>query len=161
MYRGIGILVFILIPGLHAESLVLDPAQVCQWMSDDRFRGGSRYTQSRNLYRCNTNRKPITRGDPPKSDVRFVAEGSENAITQVRLEMQMRSSRHPQQALARFREYANSLTKRALSVELPEEIGKSLMSGTIGEWPVAGRTVTLKRVQDRGSSYDFHFGIRF
>jgi len=71
----------------------------------------------------------------------------------------MRAFRKPQQALGRFREYAATLTKTALSAELPEEAGKSLMSGPNGEWPVAGRTIQLERVQDRGNTYDYFFRI--
>jgi len=145
---------------LHAAPFSAPPTEICQWMQQDKFRGALNYSANKSgLYRCTSLRRNINRGEPPKSDVRFIAQGTQTAVTTVRLEMRMRSFRKPQQALRKFREYAATLAATALSAELPEEAGRSLMSGTVGEWPVAGRIIKLERVQDRGNTYDYYFRI--
>ncbi|MET0029716.1 MAG: hypothetical protein ABW101_18945 [Candidatus Thiodiazotropha sp.] len=145
---------------VHASDTLGAPDTVCQWMSEERFGGLSEYRQRGSQYRCATNRKPIDRGEPVSSDVRYLAFGSKDEILEVRLEMQMRSARQPQQVLKRFADYAEVLSIKATGKDLPEEVGPSIMSGIAGEWQQHGRTFRLRRVQDHGSRYDLHFIIR-
>lgn len=129
-------------------------------MKAERFSGGNKYAGvNADLFRCATLRKPIAQGEPVASDVRYLAEGTATAINEVRLEMRMRSFRQPQQTLRKFQEYAATLAKKALSVELPEEVSKSIRSGVIGHWQVAGKTIKLEKLHQVVGSYDFHFSI--
>ncbi|MET0052684.1 MAG: hypothetical protein ABW095_16600 [Candidatus Thiodiazotropha sp.] len=145
--------------GVQASESFGEPDSVCQWMSEQRFSVLSAYRQRGSQYSCATNRKPIDRGEPVKSDVRYRAMGTESEVIEVRLEMQMRSARQPQQVLKRFADYAEVLSIKATGKDLPEEVGRSIMSGIAGEWQQHGRTFRLKRVQDHGSRYDLHFII--
>ncbi|MET0091844.1 MAG: hypothetical protein ABW068_17835 [Candidatus Thiodiazotropha sp.] len=144
---------------VHASDSLGTPDTVCQWMSEERFGGVSEYRQRGSRYSCATNRKPIDRGEPVSSDVRYLAFGTRGEIQEVRLEMQMRSARQPQQVLRRFEGYAQVLSIQATGKDLPEEVGRSIVFGIAGEWQVNARTFQLRRVQDHGSRYDLHFII--
>lgn len=160
MHRYTPLLLIFFAPCLQAEPFTGSPEVICQWMKAERFSGGNKYAGVKDdLYRCATLRKPIARGEPVGSDVRYVAEGTATAINEVRLEMRMRSFRQPQQTLRKFQEYADALTKIALSIGLPEEVSKSIRSGVIGDWQVSGKTIKLEKLHQVVGSYDFHFSI--
>ncbi len=151
---------FLLISNLSAAPFSASPEQLCHWMKTEKFGGSSDYrVQKNDLFRCSSSRKPISQGEPVLSDVRYIAEGSERAITEVRLEMQMRSFRQPQGTLRKFGQYAQSLTQNTLAVDLPEETLNALLAGITGEWTVAGKQVSLEKVQNYGTSYDYLFRI--
>ena len=162
MIRCIPLALVFFTSGLQAEPFTTSPEIICQWMQSERFAGKSKYASVRDdLYRCTTLRKPITRGEPVGSDVRYVAEGTAEAIDQVRLEMRMRSFRQPQQTLRRFRAYADTLIQTALSTGLPEEVSIAIRSGVTGDWQVSGHTIKLEKLHVMSGSYDFHFSIQF
>lgn len=161
MIRYTPLLFILFTSSLQAEPFSASPEIICQWMESERFGGKSKYASVRDdLYRCATLRKPITRGEPVGSDVRYVAEGTAEAINQVRLEMRMRSFRQPQQTLRRFQAYADTLTQTALSTGLPEDVSTAIRSGVTGHWPVAGKTIELEKLHVMSGSYDFHFSIQ-
>jgi hypothetical protein len=161
MHHYIPLLLILFASGLQAEPFADSPDIICQWMNPERFAGSGKYTRAKDdLYRCATLRKPINRGEPPGSDVRYVAQGTATAIGQVRLELRMRSFRQPQQTLKRFHAYADALTRLALSIGLPEEAGRSIRSGVIGEWQISGKTIRLEKSHVVSGSYDFVFSIQ-
>jgi len=161
MNRYVPLLLVVFASTLQAEPFAASPEIICQWMQSERFAGKSEYASVKDdLYRCVTLRKPITRGEPLGSDVRYLAEGTEETINQVRLEMRMRSFRQPQQTLRRFQAYADTLTQIALSTGLPEDVSAAIRSGITGHWKLSGKTVMLEKLHVMSGSYDFHFSIQ-
>ncbi|MET0067396.1 MAG: hypothetical protein ABW076_13705 [Candidatus Thiodiazotropha sp.] len=160
LISSISLVMVMLAVDLQASESLGTPDLVCQWLREEGFVRVSEYRERGSHYSCATSRKPINRGEPVNSEVRYRAIGTKGEIQEVRLEMQMRSSRQPQQVLKRFADYAEVLSIKATGKDLPEEVGRSIMSGIAGEWQVNGRTFHLRRVQDHGSRYDLHFIIR-
>jgi len=145
---------------IQAEAFTGTPADICQWMKSEKFAGGNNYEKAKGeIYQCTTLRKTMIQGEPAKSDIRYLAQGTESAVNQVRLEMMMRSFRQPQQTLRKFQEYANTLSNKALGSDLPEDISNTIRSGVIGEWPLSGKTIKLEKLHQAGSSYELHFSI--
>ncbi len=160
MIRYTPVLLIFFTSCLQAEPFPGSPEVICQWMKAERFSGSSKYAGVKDdLYRCASLRKPISRGEPVDSDVRYVAEGTATTISQVRLEMQMRSVLQPQQTLGKFQEYADILTKTALSIELPEEVRTSIRSEVSGDWQNSGKTIKLEQLHQTARGYDFYFTI--
>ena len=161
MNRYTLLLLILFTGGVQAEPFAAFPDIICQWMQSERFSGRSEYARVRDdLYRCATLRKPIRRGEPLGSDVRYLAEGTAEAISLVRLEMRMRSFRQPQQTLRRFLAYVDTLTQTALSTVLPEDVSTAIRSGVTGHWQLSGKTVKLEKLHVMSGSYDFHFSIQ-
>lgn len=136
------------------------PAKACAYMAMEGFRGSTEYHEFKGgQFRCSTLRKPIPRGEPPASDVRYVATGNASAVTRLALELRMRSGRSPQQVLIQFDQYVTALLEKALNEKVLEELSTSIRSAVPGEWQQVGRTLKLVRSQDRGITYDLIFSI--
>ena len=140
---------------------VLTPGDACAFLDQHGLHTAGGYSEFKpGQFRCNSLRKPIIRGEPPKSDVRYIVTGSASAANKLVLELRMRSGRAPQQVLILFSQYVEGLLGKVLKQEVPDDISSAIRSATPGEWQMAGKTLQLKRVHDRANTYDLVFSVK-
>jgi len=155
------VLVPLLTPALSlAAGLVRAPDEACAYLAEDGLGGTGDYREYRpGKYYCWSLRKEIAAGDPQRQSVRYTAEGTEEAVSSLTLELQVPSRSEVQRGHMLFLEYARALVTKALATEMPEEIGKAVLAARPGRWPLAGAEVVIEKRQVKGEGYELALRI--
>lgn len=139
----------------------IDPIAACDYLTGEKFKGSMEYTENEKTgkYSCASLRKPIDKGEPLGSDLKYMVKGNESEATQVSLWLRMNSSRISTPVLREFQKYSNVLYQKAFGNDLPAEISRSMLSAIRGEWHYHGHKISLSRVHDKALVYELIFSI--
>ena len=138
----------------------IEPATACNLLKQENFRGSMQYSQKNSgIYACTSLRKPVNRGEPTGSDMRYEVLGTETETSKVLLHLRMRSHRSSVPVLKEF-ERISSLVYRKLSGDsLPEAISMAIVSAIRGEWVMQDHVIRLQRLHDRAMTYELILSI--
>lgn len=129
-----------------SAGLRLDPQEACDFLVDERLRTRGGYRQSGNLHRCSSQRRNLGGSGRVQNSIRYIAWGDAEAVTGLRLELRVNSGSSVQRAHRQLVNHGAILIKRALDVEMPEELESAILSATNGSWDIKGSTVSLERI---------------
>jgi hypothetical protein len=153
--------IFILLfaQALHARSPI-DPGTACSFLNEDHFRGSMEYSRKKSgYYNCSSLRKPINKGEPTGSDIRYEVRGTESEVTGILLHLRMRSHRISIPVLKEFHRNSETLYQKVFNKSLPEEISIAITSAIRGEWAMDGYKIQLNRLHDNAMTYELIFSI--
>ena len=141
----------------------IDPEAACKYLEQERFRGNLEYKQHKKSqnYSCSSLRKPINKGEPSTSDLRYSVMGTESSVSQVNLLLRMNSFKVSTPVLKEFGRVTDVIYQKAFKDNLPLEIEKSILSALRGEWSFDGYSVKLIRKHDKARVYELEFVIEF
>jgi hypothetical protein len=143
-----------------AAGLAKPPDEACAYLDEEGLGTADAYREYREgKYYCWSLRKNLPAGDPQRHVVRYSAEGSADEVSSLLLDLRVVSRSEVQRAHKLFLEYARALGKKALGEDLPEEVGKAVMSAKPGRWPVAGAEVVIEKAHVEGAAYNLLFRI--
>jgi hypothetical protein len=127
--------------------LAMDPAAACALLGDQGLatRDGYRERQ-RGLFECASIPHRWPPGATTDDEVRFVASGARGRVSQLRLELSLRSRGDVRAVLAAFARLADTLSGRAFGQPLPTEARGAVAAGIVGTWRGAGGEVALERI---------------
>jgi hypothetical protein len=150
-----------LTPFVLSANQSIVPQDACNYLKEERFRGNLEYRKNKNSdsFSCGSLRKPIDKGEPTTSDLRYSVSGSESSVTQISLLLRMNSFKISTPVLKEFSRVSNVIYLKALNKNLPEEIEKSILSAIRGEWQYDGYSVKLIRKHDKARVYELEFMI--
>ncbi|MGD2117220.1 MAG: hypothetical protein PVG66_02575 [Chromatiales bacterium] len=139
----------------------IDPLAACDFLSEQRFRGTLEYKQDKktSVYSCTSLRKPIDRGEPTVSDLRYRVSGTADEARKISLMLSMNSARISTPVVRQFHNNAAILYEKIFAETLPQEISDAILSSIRGDWPRHGYVVKLKRVHDKAFVYEMVFSI--
>ena len=143
-----------------SDSFRADPAVACDFLADDGLRTRGSYRDSGGVYRCSSQRRNLVSAGRLKNSIRFIALGDSESVTQLRLELQMRSGTTVQRAHRQLVDYGRTLIEKSLGVDMPEEIESAILGAVAGSWDVGGSVVRLERVVAGEPGYELRFSIR-
>jgi hypothetical protein len=143
-----------------AKGFQAEPTVACDFLAAEGLRTRGGYLATGDVYRCRSQRRNLVGGGRVSNSIRFVAQGNADAVTQLRLELQVNSRSAIQRAHRQLADYSRSLMQAALGVALPEEVEAAILSAVNGSWVVAGSTVSLERVVSGAPLYELRFQIR-
>ena len=154
------IIFFISSNTLQADQ-VINPEKACQYLSDERFRGNLDYkpVKKSEVYSCASLRKPVDKGEPSTSDLRYAVKGTQNSADQISLLLRMNSFKVSVPVLKEFIRVTEIIYSKAFDMNLPEDIKKSMLSAKAGEWQHNGYTIKLLRQFDKTRTYELVFII--
>lgn len=136
------------------------PSVACDFMAADGLRTRGGYRANGDMHQCSSQRVNIISGGPINNSIRFVAEGDAQAVTQLRLELQINSLTGVQRTLRRMADHSRTLIKNALGAEIPEEVEAAILAATPGTWAVDGSHVSLERIVLGAPGYELRLRIR-
>lgn len=138
----------------------INPDQACNLLKQERFRGNMEYIKQKSGSQgCVSLRKPIRKGEPPASDMRYRVKGTDSQVTSISLHLRMKSHASSIQVLQEFQKTSAYVYEQVLGQSMPEEITNSIISAVRGEWSIQGYRVSLKRLHDRTMTYELIFSI--
>ncbi len=122
----------------------LKPEEACGLLADKGLRtvGGYAATGA-GVFLCSSFEKVIPAGEPIPDTLKFLALGTPQAVTELRVELALKSPGDVQVALRLLYEAVEALAQRALGAQVPEAAQVAIRSGVIGSWPVGRATLTL------------------
>ena len=127
--------------------LSLPPDKACGLLADKGIpaAGGYRATMG-SVHLCGSFQKviPVSNGD--FDTLQFSAQGTEAAVTQLELDLRLKSMGEVQSAFRYLLENVELLAERALGAKVPEEAQVAIRSGVTGKWPLGGATLTVERI---------------
>ena len=159
------ILSSVVVAALFSQALLanqlIDPVAACQFLSEQRFRGSLEYKQDKKtgLYSCTSLRRPIDRGEPSISDLRYQVLGTATEARKIRLQLRMNSPRISTPVVREFHHYADIIYRKVFAEALPQEISDAILSSLRGEWRRHGYLVKLQRIHDKAFVYELVFSI--
>lgn len=144
---------------LNANSPI-DPDTACSFLKGDHFKGSMEYTRNRSgNFNCSSLRKPINKGEPTGSDLRYEVRGTESEATTILLHLRMRSHRISIPVLKEFHRNSETLYQKVFNKTLPEEISTAITSAIRGQWSMDGYKIRLNRLHDKAITYELVFSI--
>ncbi len=148
-------------PQALAAGLTLPPEEACAYLAEAGLPAATDYRAYRDeKYYCWSLRRDLPAGDPVRHRVRYTAEGTAEAVSTLTLELQVVSASEVQRALRLFLDYAKPLVRAATGQDLPEDVGKAVMSARVGRWQAGGADLVLEKANVRGAmSYDLVFRV--
>jgi hypothetical protein len=127
--------------------LVLDPAAACALLEDQGLAARDGYRErQRGLFECASIPQRWPPGATAGDEVRFVASGGRGRVSELRLELSLRSRGDVRTVLAAFARLADTLNGRAFGQPLPAEARGAVAAGIAGTWRGAGTEVALERI---------------
>ena len=153
------IFILLFVQALHARSPI-EPGAACSFLKEDHFRGSMEYSRKKSGdFNCSSLRKPINKGEPTGSDIRYEVRGTESEATGILLHLRMKSHRVSTPVLKEFHRNSETLYQNVFSKSLPEEISIAITSATRGEWAMDGYKIRLNRLHDKAMTYELIFSI--
>jgi hypothetical protein len=141
---------------------VADPDIACALLSDDRLRAGDWYKRSGSeVYECRSHYREFLTDGPLNHRIRYLARGNKTTVNLLLLELQVRARKDVQRAQKHLLEYATTLIKKTLAVDVPGDMEDAILSGIEGSWKLGGVVVNLLRVRSRGMSYELRLEIQY
>lgn len=137
-----------------------EPSVACDFLAPKGLRTRGGYRASGDLHSCRSQRRNVTGGGRVNNSIRFVAQGDAQAVTQLRLELQVNSRSAVQRAHRQLVDYGRALMQAALGVDMPEQVETAILSATIGTWSVARGTVSLERIVSGSPQYELRLRIQ-
>ena len=155
------IIFFISSNTLQADQ-VINPEQACQYLSDERFRGNLDYKQVKNseVYSCASLRKPVDKGEPSTSDLRYAVKGTQTSADQISLLLRMNSFKVSVPVLKEFSRVSDVIYSKAFGSALPEKVKKTILSAQPVKLTKEGHTIILERKFDKTRTYELDFIIQ-
>ena len=136
------------------------PEAACAFLTEAGLRGRNYRRIGEGLYRCNSRRRNLPFGGSEVHAMRFQAQGDAQHVRQLRLTLYVNSKRQVQPAHRRMLENGQLLVQKALEVNMPTEVVRTLLDGATGTWNVAGAAVVLEKSQIQSISHQYHLIIR-
>lgn len=149
-------LVAVTTPALGA-GLALLPEAACSYLAEAGLPAADDYRPFReDQFYCWSLRRDLPAGDPARHRVRYTAEGTAEAVSALVLELQVVSGSEVKRAHRLFLDHAKTLAHAATGQDLPEAVGKAILSGRPGRWR-EGETdfVIQKSSLQAPTSYEF------
>ena len=109
----------------------IDPQEACNYLTNERFRGNLEYKESKRSsgnYSCGSLRKPIDKGEPTTSDLRYSVIGSDSSVSQISLLLRMNSFKISTPVLKEFAKVSGVIYLKAFNESMPEDIERSMLS---------------------------------
>ena len=155
------IMIIMLISGSSIANQPIKPQEACAYLTSERFRGDLEYKKNLTTdgYICSSLRKPVDKGEPLGSDIKYTVKGNEFETHQVSLLLRMNSHRISTPVLREFVKYSSVIYEKAFGEILPSEIKKSILSAIRGEWKMNDHNLKLIRQHDRAFVYELNFII--
>ena len=141
----------------------INPEEACNYLEQERFRGNLAYKENKRSgnYSCGSLRKPIDKGEPTTSDLRYSVSGSDSSVSQISLLLRMNSFKISTPVLKEFAKVSGVIYQKAFNNTLPEDIERSMLSAIRDEWQFEGYSVKLLRKHDKARTYELEFLIEF
>ena len=127
--------------------LPLSPDKACSLLADKGIpaAGGYRATMEGVHLRGSFQKViPVSNGD--FDTLQFFAQGTKEAVTQLELDLRLKSMGEVQSALRYLLENVELLADRALGAKVPADAQVAIRSGVTGKWPLGGATLTVERI---------------
>jgi hypothetical protein len=142
--------------GLAAELQVAEPDVACRLMADHGLatRGGYK-TMTGGTFRCASFRVPLPFGGAANHEVRYFAQGLEDRVQSLNLQLYIRSRENTQAAHRRLLDYAQDIADRALGRAIPDAVARNILSATTGRIVDGNVEWVLEKAQIRGSTYEY------
>lgn len=153
------------LPALFPRALLasqsIDPVAACHFLSEQRFRGALEYKPNRKtgVYSCSSLRKPIDRGEPLGSDLRYQVLGTASEARKISLQLRMNSPRISTPVVRQFQRYADIIYQKVFAEPIPPEISDAMLASLRGEWRMHGYLIKLNRIHDKAFVYELIFSI--
>ncbi len=140
----------------------INPEDACKYLTDERFRGNLTYHENKRSgnYSCASLRKPIDKGEPSTSDLRYSVKGNKSSAEQISLLMRMNSFKVSVPVLKEFSRVSGVIYSKAFGSALPEEVNKTILSAQPGKWTSDEYTIILDRKFDKTRTYELDFIIQ-
>lgn len=146
----IGLAVVLLALGVTAVAgtgLAMDPSAACALLEDQGLAARDGYRErERGWFECASIPQRWPRGATTGDEVRFAASGGRGRVSQLHLELSLRSRGDVRTVLAAFARLADTLSGRAFGQPLPAEARGAVAAGIAGTWRGAGTEVALERI---------------
>jgi hypothetical protein len=134
--------------------LPLTPQTACNLLADQGLAATGGYLPAGGgVYLCSSFKKVLPVGDAVPDTLQFFAQGSAEAVTTLKLELDLRSPGDVQAALRMLLAPVGALTERVLGAQVPEQAQVAIRSGVSGSWPVAGATLKAERITTFTTSF--------
>ena len=151
--------ILLFVQTLYARAPI-DPGSACSLLKEDHFRGSMEYARNKSGdFNCSSLRKPISKGEPTGSDIRYEVRGTESEAIRLLLHLRMRSHRISIPVLKEFHRNSETLYQKVFSKALPEEISSAITSAIRGKWTMDGYKIRLNRLHDKAVTYELIFSI--
>lgn len=133
----------------------------CNYLAEENFTVSRVYTgDEKHRYQgCDSLRKPVDKGEPLGSDLRYSVRGNASVANYISLTLRMNSAKVSTPVLREFHKYSDVIYRKAFSEPLPAEISRAILSAIRGEWQFNNHTIRLKRMHDRALVYELVFSI--
>ena len=120
---------------VRGAGLALAPEAACSYLAEAGLPAANDYRPFREeQFYCWSLRRDLPAGDPVRHRVRYTAEGTAEAVSALVLELQVVSGSEVQRAHRLFLEHAKTLARAATGQDLPEAVGKAILSARPGRW---------------------------
>ena len=127
--------------------LLLKPEVACALLADQGLAVAGGYEASGGgTFSCSSFKKILPVGDSAPDTLQFLAQGSQETVTRLKVELDLRSPGEVQAALRMLLAPVKVLIERVLGASVPEEAQVAIRSGVSGDWRVASATLTVARI---------------
>ena len=125
----------------------LEPRSACDLLADQGLPTAGGYLPAGGgTLICSSHRKALPLGDAAPHSLRFAAQGTAEGVTELTLELELRSPGDVQAALRMLLRSAETLTERVLRTSVPAQAQVAIRSGVSGTWSLAGAILKVERV---------------
>jgi len=144
-----------------AEYVNPDPAAACDLLKSERLRTQGGYISiGKDLYRCSSRPKKLMAGDQVMHTIKYYATGTEDAVTELTLKLDVQTLSENQRAHRYLLQYTEALFKNALDQEVPKAVQDAILAGTNGQWQVGDVEVEVRKAQIRATAYELLVTLR-
>ncbi len=134
--------------------LPLKPQVACNLLAEQGLPAAGGYQPTGfGAFVCSSFKKTLPLGDGAPDTLQFLAQGTEDSVTQLRVELEIRSPGDIQAALRMLLAPVVTLTQRVMGETPPEPAQVAIRSGVSGIWPMGGRTLRFERISTFTTSF--------
>jgi len=141
-------------------AIQIAPDEACNLLADAGLRTRGGYRETGSSFHCRSQWRAATGGSRADNSIRFLAQGTEDLVTQLNLELRVNARAGIQRAHRSLADRARTLMRNALNTAMPDEIEGAILAGVRGSWSVQGSTVTLERISAPGTGYELRLRIQ-
>jgi len=151
----------LIVAATSVQALELEPEAACSVLEAKGLAARGGYEKaSDSSYRCNSRRKPLNAGGAISHEIRFYALGDQSKVSELVLELAIRSLEDVQRGHRLMVEYASAMVANATQKTLPKDVENGILAGVSGSWKSDGLEYQLRRETLGAPGYDLRLRVR-